>query len=241
MSWFQRTVALARRRKDWRTYAAAFLELGAWAESESDHARARRMYLRAFRTTRRHRELTTERARAAHALLRLARDAGDTQAATRYARSATFAVMKADPGAATLALALAGFWIDGGRPAPALRLLDHLAALDGIPASEQFAATVLRVRAATAAGATVTAKRALADALVLAKAQPSPPADAGVLANALLQLAECAAVLGEVGAVTQAGRAALLHTPREEYPRIKAELQRIAAKPLNSEPLEGAA
>ena len=161
--------------------------------------------------------------------------------ASRYARIATFAVLRADPGAAALAFTLVGFWIDGGRAAPALRLLDHLDALDGIPASEQFAASVLRVRAATAAGATVTAKRALADALLLAKARTSPPADAGVLANALLQLAECATLLGEASAVRQAGRAALLHTPREEYPRIKAELQRIAGKPLDASPLEGAA
>jgi tetratricopeptide (TPR) repeat protein len=187
-SWFGRAVGLARREKDWRSYAAAFLALGALAEAEGDPARARQRYLRAFRTARRHRPFVAERARAAYALFRLARDAGDVEAASAYARSATRAVMKADPAAAPLALALAAFWIDSGSPERSVRLLKHLAKIEALPAQERLPAAILRVRAETASGTSIAAKRAWADAWALATASPPVP----TRADALLELARCA-------------------------------------------------
>jgi tetratricopeptide (TPR) repeat protein len=237
-SWFGRAVGLARRETDWRSYAAGFLALGSLAEAEGEPARARQRYLRAFRTARRHRTFVAERGRAAYALFRLARDAGDVDAASAYARSATRAVMKADPAAAPLALALATFWIDGGSPERSVRLLEHLAKIEALPAHEHLPAAILRVRAETAAGKLIAARRAWADAWALATS--AAPATGHV--DTLLDLARCAAALGEAGGVEEAGRAALLHAPAADFPRIIAELRRLSGAPAElGTPMKGAA
>jgi hypothetical protein len=237
-SWFSRAVGLARRGRDWRSYAGAFLALGALAEAEGDPTRARQRYLRAFRTARRHRRFVAERARAAYALFRLARDAGDVEAASAYARSATRSVMKADPAAAPLALALAAYWIDSSSPERSVRLLKHLAKIEALPAQERLPAAILRVRAETASGNLDAAKRAWADAWALATASTSVP----TRADALVQLARCAAALDETGAVADAGRAALLHAPAEDYPRIRAELLNLPGESGEfGTPMKGAA
>ena len=238
-TWFSRAVGLARVGRDWRNYTAALVALGALAEGADEPARARRLYLRALRSTRRRRQLPGERARAAHALFRLARDAGDVAAANRFAAIATRAVLKADPGAGVLALTLAEFWTRRGEAGRALRLLDHLDALDGVPAGARLDVAVLRIGAAAAAGSVVTAKRAWIHAWELAAAVGLSSRNR---ADVLLQLAKCAVELREPGWIAQAGRAALVHAVAEDYPRVHAELLRIADGSVDfGLPLEGAA
>jgi tetratricopeptide (TPR) repeat protein len=224
MSWFSRAVALARRERDWRSYAVAFLALGEEAEAAGDLVLARRRYVRAFRTTRRFRNLVGERARAAYAVFRLSRDAGDAEAACTYARAATPAVMKSQPGAAALALRLASYWIEQGTPEHAVRILQYLAKLDALPREARLPAAILRVRAETATGNLLAARRAWADAWSLVGEASAGPA----LADPLLELVECAAALCEPGGVEAAGRAALTHASPEDYARIRTAVRALA-------------
>jgi tetratricopeptide (TPR) repeat protein len=224
VSWFNRAVALARREPDRRSYAVAFLALGDEAEAAGDTGAARKRYLRAARTARRSADLDLERGRAAYGLFRLAKAAGDTEAADAYARAATSAVMKSQPAAAGLELALAAFWTEHGNPGRVVRILDRLAKLDALPAHERLPAAILRVRATTRTGNLPSARRSWADAWAVAgSAAPGPQ-----LAKPLLELAECAAALGEPGGVEEAGRAALTQASEEDYPRIRAAVLALA-------------
>jgi len=55
-TWLRRAVAVARRTDDWRTYAAALLELGKLYERRGNARSARRFFLRARRAAARHGE-----------------------------------------------------------------------------------------------------------------------------------------------------------------------------------------
>ena len=92
-TWYVRAVALARRARDWQSYALSFLELGRMAEQDGNIARARRLYLRTFRTSRRHR-FPAERGLAAAALFRLVA-AGNAEMASRSWASA-YALLQAN-------------------------------------------------------------------------------------------------------------------------------------------------
>lgn len=221
VSWFSRAVALARRERDWRSYARSFIGLAEEAEAVGDIGAARKRYIRAFRTGRRFTDLDLERGRAAYGLFRLARAAGDTQAAEAYARAATSAIMKSQPAAAGLALALAAFWTEHGNARRAVHILNRLAKLDAIPPGERLHAAILRVRAATRDGNLSGARRSWAAAWTVAGAAAPGPE----LVKSLLELAHCAAALGEAGGVERAGRAALTHASEADYLRIRAEVR----------------
>ncbi len=189
VSWFSRAIGLARRGNDWRSYTAALLALGALAEDAGETSTARQRYLRALRTTRRHRAFVAERGCAAYRLFRLARAGGETESAAAYARIATRCAVRAEPAAASMAFALA-------------------------------------------------AKRAWAHAWALAVASPPPTGST----DALLQLARCAAELGQAGAVADAGRAALIHASKQDYARVRAELLKLQGwAAACAPPMKGAA
>lgn len=222
-TWFARATSLARRRKDWRTYATGFLALGQLSEYARTSDQARSHYVRAFRVARRHRGASDLRARAAYSLFRLARDAGDSAAAGGWAREATRAVMKAKAGGLDVLATLAEFWIESGRPERCARLLAYLRRIDAPPASEQFQVAVLRVRALTAMNDPVRAKAAWTDAW----SRLEPTLRCGDIAL-LLHLARAAADLGDVVALSHAGRAALIRASCHEYSEVHSELLRIA-------------
>ena len=229
-TWYVRAVGLARRARDWQSYARAFLELGRIAEQDGNPARARRLYLRTFRTGRRH-GFPAERGRAAAALFRLARDAGDHEAASRYARIATRALLRSDARIAGLVVLLAEYWIANGNARAALRLLEILES-DSLPPQTRAAGAVLRVRAAIAGGDEGMARHAWASAYALLQAGPHAE-HTGADAAALLTLAKCAAALDDVRGIERAGHAALVRAAAEDYPRIHRELVTLAGDRLD--------
>lgn len=231
-TWYVRTVGLARRARDWQSYARSFLELGRMAEQDGTPARARRLYLRAFRTSCRKR-FPAEHGRAAAALFRLARDAGDYESASRYARIATRALLRSDARTAGLVLLLAEHWIEHGNARAALRLLDHREGIDSLVSPARAAGAVLRVRAWIAAGDLGMAKEAWASAFALLRSAPDDEQDTEGAAAALLALAKCAAVLDDLRAIERAGCAALARATAEEYPRIHCDLVKLAGGRLD--------
>jgi len=83
-SWLLRAVAVARRR-DWETYALAYVALGGVSEQRGHRALARRRLMLALRTTRRA-AIPEIREKVARCLMRLALDDGSLADAARYAR-----------------------------------------------------------------------------------------------------------------------------------------------------------
>jgi tetratricopeptide (TPR) repeat protein len=83
-TWLRRTVALARRSRDWVTYAGALTKLGALCERQNRMVDARREYVRAMRVARRY-ALQKTTGKAVSGLLRVAVREDDQEAAERYA------------------------------------------------------------------------------------------------------------------------------------------------------------
>lgn len=131
--------------------------------------------------------------------------------------------MKAKAGGLDVLATLAEFWIESGRPEQCARLLAYLRRIDALPASEQLEVAVLHVRALTAMNDSVRAKDAWTDAW----SRLEPTLRCGDVAL-LLHLARAAADLGDVLALSHAGRAALIRASCQEYSEVHSELLRIA-------------
>lgn len=105
-TWLRRTVALARRSRDWVTYAGALTKLGALCERQNRMVDARREYLKAMRVARRY-ALQKTMGTALSGLLRVAVREDDQEAAERYAVLALRAHRGDDPDRARVMLEVA--------------------------------------------------------------------------------------------------------------------------------------
>jgi hypothetical protein len=94
-SWLRRTVALARRQRDWVSYAEAFVSLGDVALADERLELADRNFMRAGLTARR-RGLRAVTAKALHGRFRIALATGNDAPAVRYGEAALRAYRRSD-------------------------------------------------------------------------------------------------------------------------------------------------
>ena len=121
-SWYQRTIALARRARDWDTYARAYVGLGKMWLARGVYPAARKNLLKAARVAMRER-LREPLGMAFHDLFGLESDAHHDAQAIEYAHAALKAYPPGHPDLKSLAYSLAFFWVERGQFAPALPVL----------------------------------------------------------------------------------------------------------------------
>lgn len=124
-TWLRRSIALARRSRNWTAYSRAHLDLGRMAVRAGMGARARFLLMRALRIARRY-SVREVRAAAAGELHRLARAAGEYEAACVYGIRAVRAYGGDAREAAELKQSLAELHLDAGHPGAALELLEEV-------------------------------------------------------------------------------------------------------------------
>lgn len=226
-SWVRRTVALARRSTQWDVYADACLVLGDLHHHAGRMDRARALYRRAYRTTRRQ-ALREVGAVAAHRVFRLALLSGDEAEAEVYSRLAQQACAPDHAAAPTILFEVARFWLDAGRPADAIRAIRRvLRYLDGLPAEERLGAWALTARGLAAnAEAIEKARRAWDRAYALiARAAPEKAVPAAI------DLAHAATLLGDARRLATVQAIALGVAPAHDYVRVRTLLGAIQAEP----------
>lgn len=121
-TWFRRAVALARQAGDWRTYAAAFLEMGRLNRARGNLPAGRRLLQRAVRAARRN-GLREVEGMGMHELFVLAIQGGPEDEARALARGAFDAYGPGHPALPRLAQDLARWWMALGHFARAGNVL----------------------------------------------------------------------------------------------------------------------
>ncbi|HEX8242589.1 MAG TPA: tetratricopeptide repeat protein [Longimicrobium sp.] len=218
-TWFRRTLGLARRAENWRYYGLACLGLGTLHRQRGDDATARGWYIRALRVARR-RALWDVRPLALHDLFCVTASGGHRDEAEQWARRAFKAYGPRHPRLVTLAHDLARFWLLQGRYDEALRVfravLNHVERI----AERRLVASSM-ARAAAGLGDRLTFAAMWAETWRLVDEFE----DREAVAQALVSLAEGAAVLGD----PDRGQLAASHALRISIQRGDAE-QRLAAE-----------
>ena len=214
-TWLRRARGLARRERNRNAYAVSLVELGELYARRADEQRATVVYRQACRAGRRG-GVRPVMMRAAHGLLRLARQRGDAAAAAEHAAAAQRACRPNVPGAAEVLLELARFWTDAGEVENArqglLRLARHRSTLPLTPAG-RLAAAALTARAFADSGNDVElGARASADAWALMMDDSIP---APVRLSAAVDLAHAARSSADPMAFARAKRAVLQLAPQE--------------------------
>jgi len=148
-TWLRRTVGVARRGKDWESYALAYADLGALYAERGDVEAARRHYSRAVRTSRRAGHLTA-RGVALHGLFVLEMEDGRLDEAEVYARKALRAYGAEHPRRAELLHDIARLWVVRERPSRATSMLKKL--LPGRREGQERAFTLALLARAAADG-----------------------------------------------------------------------------------------
>lgn len=105
-TWLRRTIALARRSRDWVTYAVARAGVASLCERQTRWVDARQEYLKVMRVARRH-ALPKAMGKAVSGLLRVAVRQDDQEAAERYADLALRSFRRDDPARASVLLDVA--------------------------------------------------------------------------------------------------------------------------------------
>lgn len=151
LPWLRRTIALARRQRDWESYAEAYLSVGhvAFAENRLDTALLN--FGRAARVARR-KGLSTVRAKALHGRFRVAAATGhDDAAAVQYGKAALRAYRK-HPAVAALQheLAAVKMRLEGASPAEATAFLTATHSADNLTPAKKIKGMIAAVRAAAA-------------------------------------------------------------------------------------------
>ena len=121
-SWYQRTIALARRARDWDTYARAYIGLGKMWLARGTYSAARKHFLKAARVATRER-LREPQGMAFHDLFSLESHAHHDASAIEYAHAALKAYPPGHQDLQSLAYALAFHWVERGQFEPALPVL----------------------------------------------------------------------------------------------------------------------
>ncbi|HEX2076340.1 MAG TPA: tetratricopeptide repeat protein [Longimicrobium sp.] len=222
-SWLRRAVGLARREKDRPSYATALVELGQLYERRGNFARAENLYQHGHRAARRGR-VRTARMRAAHGLLRLARQLGDATRAVQFALAAQQVCRTNMDGGPALLLELARFWTDAGEADQARVALKRLApARSRLAKADQLTSAALTARAFAGSGEPIA--RAAADHARRLVADESIP-DA-VRFAAALDLAHAARASGDLVAFTRAKGAVLRLAPAESFAAVAGEVAQL--------------
>ncbi|HEV2150216.1 MAG TPA: tetratricopeptide repeat protein [Longimicrobiaceae bacterium] len=122
MTWYSRSIGLARRRADRRTYARAYRGIGQILMYQGSYDAAEQAFDRAFKSARRA-GIRDVAAQALHDLFTVAVETGRTAEAEELARRTFSAYPSAHPRLPALAHDVAVFWMLNGSPARALPVL----------------------------------------------------------------------------------------------------------------------
>lgn len=221
-TWLRRAIGLARRGRDWQSYAQAYVDLGTlYARREVAHL-ARRYFTQAMRAARRH-GLLAIRGAALHGLFLLAMDAGELDDAERYAKAAMRAYGRGHPRLAELLHDIAYLWVTRESYQRALPMLQKLLVARTDPGDRMLTLAVL-ARAAAGAGE----RRMYEDAWSGAWALITRPGAQEDHTRTLVELARAAAKLRDWLRMEQATR---LHATarRGSDPRAYEQLAALAA------------
>jgi tetratricopeptide (TPR) repeat protein len=218
-TWFRRSLALARRNRDWKYYGMAHMGIANMYMQRGDAPRARARLLKALRAARRY-GVWTVKPLALHDLFCIAATGDDVEQAVGYARAAFRGYGRRHPRLPALAHDVACFWMLRGRHACALPIFQAVVPHMTRP-QERVIAWSNVGRAAGGAGLAATFERAWNEVLRVV----DPRNDAERLAEALINLAHGATALGETIRVEMAASAALTIATRrsESQQRIAAE------------------
>ena len=223
-TWLRRSIGLARRGRDWTTYAQAYVELGVLYARRGEAPPAQRYYIMAVRAARRH-GLMAVRGAALHGLLLLALEAGELEVAERYARGAMRAYGRGHPRLPELVHDIAYLWVSRGQYARAVPMLQKLLPSRVEPAERTLTLSIL-ARAAAGAGDTRLYQEAWSDAWSLIHRRPG---EEDRYPRPLLELTRAAALLRDTPRVEQATRLALSAGGRPSERAITQQVEELAA------------
>lgn len=222
-TWLRRSVGLARRGRDWESYARSHVALGEIHAARQARGAARRFFTQAIRAARRH-GLLAVRGTALHGLFLLSVEAGELDEAERQAKAAMRAYGRGHPRLAELLHEVACLWVARERYGRAIPMLQKLLPSRTDPAER---ARTLAVLARAAAG--TGERRLYEEAWSHAWALVDRPGEEPVDPRPLVELARAAAMLGDWVRVEQATRLHAARPPRREDPAASEQLAALAA------------
>ncbi len=222
-TWLRRCIGLARRGKDWPSYAQAYVDLGTLYARRDMPGAARRYFTQAMRAGRRH-GLLPIRGAALHGLFLLAMEAGDLDDAERYARAAMRAYGRGHPRLAELLHDIAYLWVTRESFGRAIPMLQKLLVTRTGPGERALTLAIL-ARAAAGTGERRLYEEAWSGAWSLVN-RPGAPEDPS---RALLELARAAAKLRDWVRMEQASRKHAATPQRAADRRIAEQLAQLAA------------
>jgi hypothetical protein len=194
-TWLRRSVGLARRANERRTYSLALLALGDLFAARGESARARGFYIPAMRAARRC-GMRAVRTAAVFGLLRLAIEAGN-HAEVHRLQSIAQRILDRDRGRTPdLVVVLVRLWVDAGDRQAASETLRHLLSELTDP-DQRIAALALLARADADRRMPWSIAEVWHEARALVEAHPGSPARA----RAMVDLALAAMELGSLDRV----------------------------------------
>jgi tetratricopeptide (TPR) repeat protein len=222
-TWLRRCIGLARRGRDWPSYAQAYVELGNLYARRDRTAAARRYFTQAMRAARRHGLLGT-RGAALHGLFLLAMEAGDLDDAERYAKASMRAYGRGHVRLPGLLHDIAYLWVTRENYPRAIPMLQKQLITRTEPAERALTQAVL-ARAAAGTGERRLYEEAWSSAWSLIN-RPGAREDH---ARTLLELARAAARLRDWIRMEQATRMYTAQSQRHGDRRMNEEIVELAA------------
>ncbi|HWK89128.1 MAG TPA: hypothetical protein VNP72_04010 [Longimicrobium sp.] len=218
-TWFRRCLALARRHKDWKHYGLAQIGIANLHMQRGDGPSARARLMQALRAARRH-ALWGVRAPAFHDLFCIAATSGDIQEAEMYAKAAYRSYGRRHPKLPALAHDVARFWMQQKHYRTALAVFRAVLGPIHRPPERLLVLSSI-AQAAAGAGEVLMFEQAWYEVWEVVEASD----DRERVAEALINLARAAALLGERRRVERAASQALGIALRrgEAQERIAAE------------------
>jgi len=222
-TWLRRCIGLARRGKDWPSYAMAYVDLGTLYLRRGMPGKARRYFVRAMRAGRRHGLLST-RGAALHGLFLLAMEGGDLDDAERYARGAMRAYGRGHSSLPELLHDYAYLWVMRGNYPRAIPMLQK-ALVTRTDAADRALTQAILARAAAGTGE----RRLYEDAWSGAWSVINRPGAREYQGRTLLELARAAAGLRDWIRMEQAIRMHAGQPPRLADRRISEQLAELSS------------
>jgi hypothetical protein len=221
-TWLRRSIALARRGKDWQSYAQAYVDMGTLYARRDKHTSARRFYMQAMRAGRRH-GLRPMRGAALHGLFLLALEALKLDDAGRYARAAMRAYGHGHPRLAELQHDIAYLWVTSESYGRAIPILQKLLVSRTSPGERALTLAIL-ARAAAGTGERRLYQEAWSNAWSLIN-RPGAREDH---ARTLLELSRAAATFKDWIRMEQAIRLHASQPRRHADRRVTEQLAELA-------------
>jgi tetratricopeptide (TPR) repeat protein len=222
-TWLRRCIGLARRGRDWPSYAQAYVDLGTLYARRDLHGTARRYFTQAMRAGRRH-GLLPIRGAALHGLFLLAMEAAELDDAERYAKAAMRAYGRGHPRLPGLLHDIAYLWITRENYTRATPMLQKLLVARTEPADRALTLAIL-ARAAAGTGDRRLYEEAWSSAWSLIN-RPGAREDHG---RTLLELARAASKLKDWIRMEQATRLQAAQPSRRTDRRVTEAIAELAA------------